>query len=325
MGRIWYLPEENRPFHILWCEACQYGTYTPRPTLEDLKPLYAAYFSREAPDQAHPHNSTVGSSPANPPALPILDRIRARLAWQFDAGKYVNAQLVHSWVGPAPKQICDLGAGPGRLLRALKDLGHHVAGVEPDPTACRAARAKDVDIHQGSVDDLPAAVRDQQYDAVTLVHVLEHCLDPVSAVSAAASLLRPGGYLFIEVPNNASLAAQRAGPTWFHADLGRHLNFFTPKSLAALIRSFDSDLELLRTGYAGYCLQFQNERIASEQQIWDRFVQLGESAALQGSTRTTKPQRWRQLLTTAIGDGEKKYEAVSVIAKKKNGAIAPDA
>ena len=47
------------------------------------------------------------------------------------------------------------------------------------------------------------------------------------------------GILRSRVPNNEAVIGERSGAPWFYADIGRHVNFFTAKSLAQAIRSVD--------------------------------------------------------------------------------------
>ena len=50
----------------------------------------------------------------------------------------------------------------------------------------------------------------QRYDAIFLLHVLEHLEDPVAVLRHAASLLTPGGRMFLVVPNGNAPSRQIA-------------------------------------------------------------------------------------------------------------------
>ena len=47
----------------------------------------------------------------------------------------------------------------------------------------------------------PAA---EQFDAITLSHVIEHVHDPVEVIRACFNLLKSGGYIWLDTPNIAS-------------------------------------------------------------------------------------------------------------------------
>lgn len=51
---------------------------------------------------------------------------------------------------------------------------------------------------------------DERFDAVFLMHVLEHLLDPVAVLRKARAWLTEGGRLFVVVPNGSALSRQIA-------------------------------------------------------------------------------------------------------------------
>ena len=70
----------------------------------------------------------------------------------------------------------------------------------------------------------------KDYDLVTLWDVLEHVTDPVEFLQLAASHLRIGGYLALNVPRVDSPVARVLGSRW-PLLLAEHLNYFTIPSL----------------------------------------------------------------------------------------------
>jgi SAM-dependent methyltransferase len=72
----------------------------------------------------------------------------------------------------------------------------------------------------------------QSYDVITLYHVLEHLEDPSGTLAGLKPLLRPGGYLIIEVPNVECTCGDPAHRFHF-----AHLYNFNPAALAALART----------------------------------------------------------------------------------------
>jgi SAM-dependent methyltransferase len=210
--------------------------------------------------------------------------------------------------------LCDIGCGNGDLLADLKALGHHVVGVEVDEDACRRAVAKGLDVFPGYAEALPDEVKGRPFDVVSMMHVLEHCLDPIQALRNAAALVRPGGYLAVEVPNNDAIAAHRSGPLWFYGDAGRHLNFFTAKSLASAVESLD--FEIVERRYSGYVSSFLNDRAAAEQVVWD-LLYAGEDASFAGQVaRNSKLRQWVTLARTLFASPPRKYEVVAIIARR---------
>jgi SAM-dependent methyltransferase len=217
---------ETKPFQIRWCRACDYGLFSPRPSDDELRTFYTDlnYYTHQ-PEGADPN---VGRYSHLPPAT-LLDRLRIHLAWKMDRGVPVDDELIAGLIKP-PARVCDIGCGSGELLSRLWKKGFHGVGVEPDARARTVSEVNEIPIYPGTAEDLPDPVRSSDFDVVAMIQTLEHCVDPVHAIRQAAGLVRPGGYLVVEVPNNGSLFARTYGPSWFHADYGRHLNFFSNRA-----------------------------------------------------------------------------------------------
>ena len=66
---------------------------------------------------------------------------------------------------------------------------------------------------------------------VTANHVVEHMPNPVEALAAMRGLLKPGGYIWISVPNADYPLAVKLRGRWHSTDLPFHLMQFTPQSL----------------------------------------------------------------------------------------------
>lgn len=91
-------------------------------------------------------------------------------------------------------RVADVGAGTGKLTRALQELGAEVVAVDPDPKMLETLRANvhAVPTFVGSAERLP--LPDAGVDAVVLGQAW-HWVDPVRGAAEAARVLRPGGVL----------------------------------------------------------------------------------------------------------------------------------
>jgi 2-polyprenyl-3-methyl-5-hydroxy-6-metoxy-1,4-benzoquinol methylase len=128
-------------------------------------------------------------------------------------------------------RLLDVGCGNGVFAARMRSLGWEVTGVEPDAAAAAAAREVfALPVHGGPLESaaLPAA----SFDAITLVHVIEHIPDPVAALTECRRLLKPGGLLVAVTPNILSLGRRVFGVHWMHWDVPRHRYLFSPASLA---------------------------------------------------------------------------------------------
>jgi SAM-dependent methyltransferase len=117
-------------------------------------------------------------------------------------------------------RILDIGAGQGHAFDSLRrgaGRGAYTA-VEADPRMRREMQSRGVPHVAASLEDVPAG----DFDLVILSHVIEHMRDPVDGVRCAVRKLKPGGAVFVEVPNRDDR---------YKKDLGPHLFVFACESL----------------------------------------------------------------------------------------------
>ncbi|MEX0635867.1 MAG: class I SAM-dependent methyltransferase, partial [Ferruginibacter sp.] len=79
--------------------------------------------------------------------------------------------------------------------------------------------------------NLPA----EQYDAITMWHVLEHVHQLHEYIDQLKKLIKPSGKMVIAVPNYTSDDATHYGKYWAAYDVPRHLYHFSPASMKALM------------------------------------------------------------------------------------------
>ncbi|MGH9917942.1 MAG: class I SAM-dependent methyltransferase, partial [Nitrososphaerales archaeon] len=101
---------------------------------------------------------------------------------------------------PREASLLDLGCGVGTLLVELQRRGmKRVVGLDPSPRSAEVAALLGADVRTGTFLDRPAGLG--RFDAVTMIGVLEHLWDVPAAVGAIRDLLRPGGLLYLDVPD----------------------------------------------------------------------------------------------------------------------------
>jgi len=105
----------------------------------------------------------------------------------------------------APRTGCllDIGCGTGNFLLAARKAGYIAAGTELDPGAARFAREACglESIFPLSIQQFVQQHPAEKFDVVTFFEVLEHQADPSSFLRSVLSVLRPGGYIALSVPN----------------------------------------------------------------------------------------------------------------------------
>lgn len=131
--------------------------------------------------------------------------------------------------------LLDIGAGTGAFCNTMKDADWQVTGLEPDSNARDIAQRKfNLALQPADgIYELPA----NQFDAITMWHVLEHVHDLHGYLEKFSTILKPEGKVFIAVPNYTSYDAQYYKTYWAAYDVPRHLYHFSPKSMEILAES----------------------------------------------------------------------------------------
>ena len=107
-------------------------------------------------------------------------------------------------------RVLEVGAGVGAIAVRLADAGHQVTAIEPADNVFpelhrRVAGHAGVTAHPVTSRELLESGRDNDFDSVVYVSVLEHIRDDVDELRTAWQLLRPGGTLALFVPAMPSL------------------------------------------------------------------------------------------------------------------------
>ncbi|MGI8586543.1 MAG: class I SAM-dependent methyltransferase [Chloroflexia bacterium] len=145
-----------------------------------------------------------------------------------------RTRLIEIANGLEPGRVLDIGCGRGLLLHHLRKRGWEVAGTElSEDSASYARDVLHIDVQTANITDL--RLPSESFDAVILWHVLEHITDPEALLQEVARILYPGGTLLVAVPNFGSVEARLAKSRWFHLDVPRHLNHFTPQTLRRML------------------------------------------------------------------------------------------
>lgn len=139
--------------------------------------------------------------------------------------------------------ILDVGCGTGDFLRVCQTNNFKVVGVEPNAKAKQLAISK-LDAETKIVEDL-FELQQEQFDVITLWHVLEHVPDLESYIEKLRSLLSPDGILVIAVPNYKSFDAKHYKMFWAAYDVPRHLWHFSKDSVKNLFKT--ENFEWFRT------------------------------------------------------------------------------
>ena len=140
--------------------------------------------------------------------------------------------------------LLDVGCGVGDLLcEAARLKTWTLFGADTSRQAVAIARNQcQATFFEQSVECLPLSP--ESINTITMLGLLEHVPDPIRTLRAAHSLLNPGGFLGVYVPNFNYLRVKDAGPLC-RIRTGRLTNLFPQEHLFGY--TFHSMARLLRT------------------------------------------------------------------------------
>lgn len=119
------------------------------------------------------------------------------LAWR--AGQERRFQMVCRYADPAGERVLDVGCGVGMYLAAFRRYTSHVFGVEVEREWACQARPCAAGVVQAVGEALPFA--DGSFDLTFSHEVLEHVADDRATLAEMVRVTRPGGRIFLFVPN----------------------------------------------------------------------------------------------------------------------------
>jgi 2-polyprenyl-3-methyl-5-hydroxy-6-metoxy-1,4-benzoquinol methylase len=160
--------------------------------------------------------------------LSVLDKHKAKST----ARVYRRVNGVQN--ASTPKRVLDIGAGDGKFLYFMRQLGFETEGTTASAISQKAAFDK-YGIKLEHTTDIPPRIRDIKFDVITYWHVFEHLEDPAAHVSLWKDMLAPGGLIVIEVPNVESLGARLAFDAWLGSDVTHHLNLIPRSEIESLL------------------------------------------------------------------------------------------
>ncbi len=182
-------------------------------------------------------------------------------------------------------EVLEVGCGTGLLLERIAGFASRAVGIDLSPGMLEHARARGLDVAEGSATDLPFDA--ESFDVACSFKVLAHVEDLDRALSEMLRVVRPGGVVVAELYNRRSLRAlvKRFGPAGAVADRldesAVYTRFDDPAEVVARlpagahleaergVRIVTPAAKALELPVIGPVLRFAEERLA------DRFARLG--------------------------------------------------
>jgi len=207
--------------NILHCNSCGLVFRDPKPSLEEAKAFYREQYFTSSGELTHGYGDYASL------AAPTRKLSRRKLNLMK---KYVKGG-----------KLLDVGAAFGLFLDEADRAGWQAHGVEISEYAAKVAqKLTPCPVHKGSLEE--ADIEPESFDVVTLWDVLEHASEIKPFCDRVYEILKPGGYVFVTVPNVASNLARFMGSQWFGYAKVEHIYYYNPSTLR---RAFaQSGLEL---------------------------------------------------------------------------------
>ena len=201
------------PRALVACRACGLVRVDPMPSAAEAIALY---------DEAYFQGGTQGYVDYEGDAPVFRAEFRRRL-WAL-RGLGAHGRLL------------DVGCAAGLALVEAKQLGFAPTGLEPEPEMAARARARaDVPVLASSLER--ALLQRGTRETITCFDVLEHFVDPLTALRRMRQALVPGGWLAVTTPDFGSWWARVLGRRWPFITPHEHLYYFDRRRLAALFRT----------------------------------------------------------------------------------------
>lgn len=154
----------------------------------------------------------------------------------------------YSYQGPIIKEIehlltpntsvLDVGCSAGQFLAALKGKVGLRVGLELSQNEAEFIRSRhDFKVYSEPIETIK--IEEEPFDLVTSLQVVEHVPNPINFIKNLARQVKPGGYLYLELPNldDALISCYKsAGYAQFYFR-EPHVSYFTKKTLAAAVKA----------------------------------------------------------------------------------------
>lgn len=172
--------------------------------------------------------------------------------------------------------LLDIGCGTGDLLKLAKKHNWQVFGVEPNNKARKLAQNKIPASNQIVPDLKDLTNRPNQYDVITMWHVLEHVPNLDDYIDIIKKLLKPNGVLVIAVPNHKSFDANHYKEFWAAYDVPRHLWHFSQKSISTIFQKHQMKVtQVLPMLFDSYYVSLLSEKYKTGKSNFIRAFSIG--------------------------------------------------
>lgn len=214
--------------------------------------------------------------------------------------------LIKEKLNPGMKAL-DIGCSSGHFLYTLKPYVKEVIGIEFNrEDADFVERVLGIKVYTNSIEntDIPL----EYFDLITAFQVLEHIDKPLEFLKTISKYLKPGGLLYIEIPNiNDALISlynlESYQDFWFREP---HIFYYSPQTLSLLLK---------RAGFRGRVNTIQSYNFLNHMNwmlagIPQKSIDIGMSEPVLVSNNSLTDNEIKNTLNTFIQRVDKEYKMI---------------
>lgn len=216
------------PYEIKLCEDCGLRWLSPRPTEE----MYAELYSSDD----------------------YLNSVESYEQLAKERAPYFRERIrtIERYMGRSdPLDILELGAATGEFINEARIRSHSAVGVELSEESVKIASDRyGVSLMNRPIEEFD----DLSFDVIHMNHVFEHLLDPIEILKQCRRILRPGGIVVIEIPQQLYNDLDRlkrllglAKTPVFNSYSLHHTYFYNPENIRRLFEDYLFDVEKVVT------------------------------------------------------------------------------
>lgn len=205
-------------YNIVQCESCGFMFTQSAPDAENIGPYY------KSDDYVSHSNTQKGLF------FKVYHKVREFMLEQK------RGAILNNMLNEESKNILDIGTGRGYFLNHMQKNGFSCTGIEQDPDVRKMA-SDDFNLNIQPPEEL-YKLNNDQFDVITLWHVLEHVHDLRGYLEKIKMLLKKDGLLVIALPNPACADVSIYKEQWAGWDVPIHLWHFQPKNIQELLSQY---------------------------------------------------------------------------------------
>lgn len=208
-------------YNLVRCRACGFVTVHPLPDVKTVEAHYNDTRTGEERQQQRRKLIAGFLSKSNNPKRDFFSSVLSK---------------VSALVGKPALDILEIGAGFGYFVQYANSIGHHATGTEVTKEyaemSSESLNGRIIHVEGGRYTEHFGRA---SFDLIYMEAVFEHMLHPEAILSQMRQLLRPGGVLFLAVPNMDSLSSRLQGKYWAWGAPPDHLYFYNRSNLSLLL------------------------------------------------------------------------------------------